>query len=258
MSTLYTPVFYDDHRASSLAGARAVVPILTELTACRSVLDLGCGTGTWLHEFQELGITDLMGVDGPYVQDENLEIPLEKFVRCDLQNEDAIPVTRTFDLALCLEVAEHLTAQRGLVLVETLAKAAPYVCFSAAIPHQDGTGHISGQWQDYWVKMFEKFGFVAFDVVRPHLWEKPEISYWYAQNIILYVRRDVAAANERLSVSPLKHPISIVHPQLFTILAERLALVEKIAANPGLGFLLANLPKALWRGLARKLGKEIP
>ena len=68
MGDAYTEAFFSGHEPTSLTSARQVVPIVTELVRPRSVVDVGCGHGTWLAAFQECGITDLTGIDGPWVK----------------------------------------------------------------------------------------------------------------------------------------------------------------------------------------------
>lgn len=83
-----------------------VVPLVLQLIQPRSVVDVGCGLGAWLRVFQEAGISDIQGVDGPHVDTATLEIPAARFTAIDLRV--AFGMARTFDLVLSLEVAEHL------------------------------------------------------------------------------------------------------------------------------------------------------
>jgi len=255
MSNLYTPVFYANHHSGSLAGARVAIPLLISLTNCKSVLDVGCGTGTWLHEFERHGITDILGIDGSYVQDDDLEIPRKNFVRFDLAKHAEIPVERPFDLAICMEVAEHLPDERGTAIVRALTKAAPYVCFSAAIPRQPGTGHISGRWQDDWVKLFNEMGYAGLDVLRAHLWDTPDVPYWYAQNVILYARNEVADTNSHLAAVQTKPLFSAVHPALFNLVMEEIDGLKERNAAPSCSFLLRSLPASVKRAVSHRINR---
>jgi ribosomal protein L11 methylase PrmA len=44
-----------------------VVPELIKMFQPKSVLDVGCGTGTWLRSFIESGVNDVAGMDGDFV-----------------------------------------------------------------------------------------------------------------------------------------------------------------------------------------------
>ena len=105
-ASLYHSEFFDRQRDGSRRSAVIAVPLLIDLFEPRSVLDVGCGTGVWLSVFQEHGVEDILGIDGPWIEQRQREIPDVFFRECDLTQPVALE--RTFDLALCLEVAEHL------------------------------------------------------------------------------------------------------------------------------------------------------
>src|SRR5205085_7165879 len=123
---------------------------------------------------------------------------------------------RTFDLAICLEVAEHLPETAATALVASLASLAPIVLFSAAIPFQGGTDHRNEQWPQYWFDRFAVHHYVAIDCLRPHLWNKAEVDVCYAQNAVLLAREDALAAFPALSgFYASGPPRALVHPALY-------------------------------------------
>lgn len=144
---LYNEGFFQYLQEGSKRSAEQIVPILLELIQPQSVIDVGCGTGTWLSVFCEHGIEDIWGVDGDYVQEEALEIPKDRFLSHDLTKPLALD--RKFDLAISLEVAEHLPCDSAEAFVDSLTQLAPVILFSAAIPFQGGVGHVNEQWQEY-------------------------------------------------------------------------------------------------------------
>lgn len=75
-----------------------------------------------------------MGIDGQWVDDRQLLIPQENFIRQDLNQR--ISVNRKFDLCQLLEVAEHLKAERALTFIEDLTKLLDIVLFGVAVSYQ--------------------------------------------------------------------------------------------------------------------------
>ena len=149
-----------------------------------SVVDVGCGRGTWLSIWMELGVADVVGLDGDYVDRGKLAIPAEAFRVADLSREWA--VGRRFDLAQSLEVAEHLPESAAQSMVRQLCGLADVVLFSAARPGQGGEMHVNEQEPEYWAALFAENGFAMFDWLRPALAKDRQVEPWYRYNSFLY------------------------------------------------------------------------
>jgi Methyltransferase domain len=208
---------YDDRfflgEADSLASARAIATIVYELLQPGSVVDVGCGWGSWLLAFHECGVERLLGVDGDHVNTDRLLIDPACFNRQNLAATFAIH--GSFDLAICLEVAEHLPRRNARHLVRTLTTIAPAVLFSAAVPSQGGSNHINEQWPSYWRGLFKAENFRMFDCVRPRIRERQDIQWWYRQNLVIYVRTDAISSYLQLGPeSQLGNEIEWVHVSL--------------------------------------------
>ena len=224
MSLHYSHHFYEDQRSGSLRSAKKVVPIVLEYLQPSSVLDLGCGVGTWLSVFQRSGADDIQGVDGDYVDRSMLAIAASAFQSGDISQP--VDLRRRFDLAMSLEAAEHLPESSAATLVASLVRHADVVLFSAAIPFQRGGNHINEQWPDYWKEKFAAAGYVPVDCLRGRIWQDDDIPAWYRQNLCFYVSKDRLAAYPMLSAAESvarANPLSIVHPAYFVSYA-RLAL----------------------------------
>jgi hypothetical protein len=206
----YESYFYStrdrDTRHAASAILDAVFPLLPRVS---SVADVGCGVGVWLSVLREKGVETLQGFDGFWVEDGQLEIPVEMLKRVDLEQPLQWPVR--YDLLLSLEVAEHLPPERAAGFVEDLTKASDYVLFSAAIPRQGGYHHVNERWQSFWAGLFAGRGYSPVDCVRPRFWNDDSIPCWYSQNMLLYVKDG----------APLKHPpvypmpLDVVHPAAY-------------------------------------------
>ena len=205
--------YYAWHQEPSTRSAEAVLPLVFDLLAPHSVVDVGCGTGTWLAVASRLGAREILGLDGGWVPSDALAISSESFIVHDL--ETPLPRDRHFDLAICVEVAEHLDAARADSFVEELCELADAVLFSAAIPGQGGGGHRNEQWPPYWRARFSRRRYEPVDCVRPRVWDDDRVAWWYVQSMFLYVGADRLAADQRLRAEAGRMPLSVVHPRLF-------------------------------------------
>jgi SAM-dependent methyltransferase len=225
LSSPYGPSFYADRDARTRHAARTVLgrvrPLLPRF---ESAVDVGCGVGTWLAAALELGAMHVQGVDGPWVERGLLVIPQESFASADLGQP--LDFGRRYDLAISLEVAEHLPAARAGSFVETLTALADFVLFAAAIPHQGGVGHVNEQWPGYWAALFDARGYAPLDLLRPALWTDASIPFWYRQNTLLYVRRDrLGELSLPGSTGPSFGSLDVVHPELFEARQRKLGTV---------------------------------
>ena len=212
---------YDEKFFSTLAepaavAAALVLPLVGEIIVPKSVVDVGCGAGDWLHEAKRLFGAEVLGVDGAW-NTAIVESGL-RYMHADL--EAPLDLGRRFDLAICLEVAEHLTPDASEQLLDSLTAAADVVIFSAAIPHQPGTNHINCQWQSHWAEGFRRRSFEVFDAFRPAIWDNEDVATWYKQNMLLYCRDSMA---DDLGLTGRgAGAIDFVHPEHYGfMLAER-------------------------------------
>ncbi|OGW37877.1 MAG: hypothetical protein A2010_10680 [Nitrospirae bacterium GWD2_57_9] len=228
----YTRNFYGYQQELSRLSAREIIPLVLNLVKPRSVVDVGCGTGAWLSVFREFHVSDICGIDGAWVDNDALLIPAERFFPADL--ERPIALKRRFDLAISLEVAEHLPEDRAGMFIGSLVSLAPVVLFSAAIPGQGGTRHQNEQWPAYWADHFFQRGYVVRDPIRRKIWQNDNVEWWYAQNILLFIRKDKLGQYPLLNTDAGPEnglPLSLVHPKQFTAaVASQGRYVQKISS----------------------------
>jgi SAM-dependent methyltransferase len=228
----YTEEFYEFVRKGAKESAKEIIPIVFEFIQPKSVIDVGCGLGTWLSVFQAHGVEDVWGIDCDYVDQNLLEIPKERFLTFDLKSP--FRLNREFDLVVSLEVGEHLPNECAETFVDSLTKLAPVILFSAAIPFQGGTKHINEQWQDYWVKHFQNKGYVAIDCIRNRVWENERVEFWYAQNMLVFAKREyLELENAYLLKQQFERTNifqrSIVHPSKYLEVVEKYLAETKAA-----------------------------
>jgi cyclopropane fatty-acyl-phospholipid synthase-like methyltransferase len=213
----YSQKFYLQRKEQKEAAARLILDlVLPELPPVRSAVDFGCGIGIWLAELSTRGI-DVLGLDGPWVDQDELSVPARYFRRTNLA--ERVDLERRFDLAVSLEVAEHVTAAQADSFVDNLTRAADVILFSAAIPGQGGTHHFNEQWPSYWRSRFAARGFEIADLIRHAVWDDVRIPYWYRQNMFVYARTTSLPSHatrlkDAIAIGP-RGPLDIVHPELF-------------------------------------------
>jgi SAM-dependent methyltransferase len=230
----YDQEFYTRFLPVVTSSAEVVAPIMIESVAPSSVLDVGCGSGAWLEAFARRGVVDVFGVDFSAARPAASLIGAERLREADLN--EPLRLQRRFDLALCLEVAEHLPQRAADTLVESLVAHAPVVLFSAAIPFQGGTGHQNEQWPNYWVKKFQHHGFHVCDFVRERVWSDQRVAWWYAQNLLLFANEEALGANRilRSEVARTGGKVrSLVHPVLYLQKADRPSMWQRFCQKLG-------------------------
>jgi SAM-dependent methyltransferase len=235
---LYDDSFYIGQSDRSYLSADSVLPLVLSIVPAKSAIDVGCGVGTWASKLLEYGVPDVLGIDGDYVNRELLRIPQDRFQAWDLSKP--VAMNRRFDLAVCLEVAEHLPPSRAESLVEDLIKLAPVILFSAAIPGQGGLNHINERYLTYWASLFAAKDFVLLDTIRPALWKDKRCDWWYRQNAVLFVHKD-----DPLSRLQAPFVLDHIHPDLYETKCETC----EAAGKPTLGYLLSSIPGSFIRSV---------
>lgn len=207
-----------DRHKKTVYSARKVLSIVLESLSeleINSAVDFGCGVGTWLSVLKKWGIRDVLGLDGPWVDQDLLEISRQEFRQVTL--EERINLDKKYDLAISLEVAEHISEKNAIFFVESLVSASDFILFSAAIPFQGGKNHINEQWPDYWSNLFADKGYIVLDFIRRAIWNDKQIPVWYRQNILFFVKREQMQTVKipKLDEYSDHLPLSVVHPEIY-------------------------------------------
>jgi SAM-dependent methyltransferase len=219
-------------------SAEEILPFVISNFNPASILDVGCGLGSWLSVAKKLGVSDITGIDGWYVDTSKLYISKDQFIKEDLTK--AFDLNRQYDLLICLEVAEHIDEQYADIFIASLVKHSKVILFSAAIPEQVGENHVNEQYPGYWQKKFQQHGFEYYDIMRNRFWENDNINWWYKQNMFIVAHKDA-----HLKFDVCEKIYTHVHPQLYI---ERMRLLKDILGE--------NL-KANFTGAARILKQTI-
>lgn len=213
----YKEDFFVGHDAGALSSAKVVLPIVWRIFKPGSVVDIGCGVGNWLKVWRDdLGVADIQGVEGPYISSSVLQIEKDRVLLTDLKN--GVDLGKKFDLAMSLEVAEHLPESSADTFVDTLVGLSDVVLFSASVPGQVGTYHINEQYPEYWARKFALRGYVVLDFIRDQIWDKAQVEWWYQQNIFIYIKEstlsqypELVSHRKEITDSSLRR----IHPWLY-------------------------------------------
>ena len=260
--TVYNSGFYEGQREGSRRSAQRIVPELLRLMDVNSVVDVGCGVGTWLRVFQDLGVKEIFGIDGDYVDTATLEVDKSAFKAHDLQTP--LRLDRQFDLVVSLEVAEHIPPEKATAFVQLLTGLGPVLMFSAAIPFQNGNNHVNEQWPDYWAELFRAQGYVPVDCIRPKVWSDAHVEAWYAQNTIVYVKEDRLPSYPGLQKARAQTSdgfLSMVHPKLYfkaRYEAQLGAMRSVKLDHMPVRRILSSLPSRLMRAVNDHLRGQVP
>lgn len=210
----YDILFYRMMEESSKAAAFEMLTPIIRILQPNSIYDFGCGEGIWLNVVKSINKDiDILGFDGDHILKSNLKIPDQYFIPCDLARN-----IRGYksDLALSIEVAEHIEEQYSDVFIDNITSCSSQVLFSAAIPGQGGIHHVNEQWQEYWIEKFEKRGYNVDFSVRDYFWNNHNITPWRKQNILFF-------SKEKITLFPNAKPIcSIAHPDMFKLKVDNL------------------------------------
>jgi SAM-dependent methyltransferase len=226
---MYNKHFYKKRKNFARTAAEVIAPHVIRLCSPSSVVDVGCGDGSWLAVFRDLGVRYVLGLDGPWIDLEDLQIHAADFRRADL--EKRIELEKKFDLAISLELAEHLSPKRAEGFVADLIRLSDVILFAAAIPGQGGVNHINEQWPSYWAEIFSHQGYHKIDTIRRMIWDNHSIPYWYRQNILLFANRKAAEIHPALAAlqnTSRDLPLDVVHPDLYQRRLKQLAKRVKV------------------------------
>ncbi|MCM0592781.1 MAG: methyltransferase domain-containing protein [Gloeotrichia echinulata IR180] len=163
---------------------------IVEIYQPKTLVEFGCGPGHLTRELAKLGV-QVTAIDG-FSQPDFSGLSVE-FNTLNLNEPTLIAnffTGKSFDLAVSLEVAEHLEPEMSTTLVNWLTKVAPVVVFSAAVPGQGGHGHINLRPRDYWHSLFTQHNFTVADRIRERLRPHPSVADWYRYNVLDYVHID--------------------------------------------------------------------
>lgn len=206
------------NKMHNMDSSRIIVEKILQFYGPKSVVDFGCGLGTFLKAFKEKGVADVLGLDGEWVNRKLLNnyINHNEFLVVDLETK--IDLKKKFDLAISLEVAEHLSKEKATLFVENLVNASDVILFSAAVPLQGGQNHINEQWVEFWQDKFAKHNYVFNDIIRRDLWNNKDVKWWYRQNMFIVTSNEKEFKQNNFSKNI--EILDYIHPEHYLLKAK--------------------------------------
>lgn len=118
-----------------------------------SYLDIGCGPGGMLDEALSLGY-DVQGVDGDF------KVGRKNPNKVCIHDYTNGPLTfdKSFDLVWSCEFVEHVEEKYLDNFMQTFSSGKT-VCMTFAPPNTPGHHHVNCNTEEYWIAIFEKYGF---------------------------------------------------------------------------------------------------
>jgi hypothetical protein len=186
ISSIYNEWFFEEVKKSEMASSLNFANIVQKHLKFKSIIDVGCGSAIYLKAFNELKYDDVIGYDGSEFAVITSLLPDKTFVY-DLRKP--LILERKYDLAICIEVAEHIEEIHAKTLVDSLCRSSDIILFTAATIGQGGYGHINEQNHEYWIELFKqkefKYNKKLSDTMRKEMYDC-DVVWWIPKNLMIY------------------------------------------------------------------------
>jgi SAM-dependent methyltransferase len=185
---LYDATYYDDVEQLVARSAPVLAASIIKAFNARRVIDVGCGTGALLGALRDRGCSCF----GLEYSDAGLErcrsrgLEVRKF---DLEQESLEKQIGTFDLAISMEVAEHLPPACADRLVDLLTSLSSTIVFTAATPGQGGVDHVNERPHEYWIEKYRSRGYryeLKLSEELRALWKASGVVSFYHCNLMVF------------------------------------------------------------------------
>lgn len=198
----YDEEFYVNNRLEGCLMAQWFVPLLWDTFKAETLVDVGCGCGHYLAAYQRqlkkinLYEYNVFGLEGSVWAVNN---PIQNDVDISLMDlRKPIHKLWSYELALCLEVAEHIEAEYADVFIDNLCTLSDTIVFTSAPIGAGGEHHVNEQWPNYWQEKFAQRNYFidatdTYKMRRGIILAKKMGGYvtdWMMENLYVYKKRN--------------------------------------------------------------------
>lgn len=183
----YYKMHFDECRSWEFQCAKH----FSEKYKVNSVLDIGCGVGSYMEGHLDAGVDTVKGLEYNY----KTSIPhtpdtVKDFIEyCDAT--DPMDFAK-YDCVWSVEVAEHIMPNRTEQFIHNLVNHTnKYILLTAAPPGQAGVGHINLRPKEFWLDSIKSHGFkyLRNDTERLQVnWKFLGAKWWVVRNVMLFER----------------------------------------------------------------------
>jgi glycosyltransferase involved in cell wall biosynthesis/SAM-dependent methyltransferase len=200
---LYVESVYSEWVDMYANCASLVVSSLRLAFPIETVVDVGCGPCIFANEFAKQG-SKVAATDGSKYAEEYVSKDvhyLQLDFRVDGFEEQLKSFYSVYDIALCMEVAEHLPPENASSLVKSLTNLSSTIAFTAAQPGQGGLGHFNEQPHEYWQALFDRFGYSLdekYTEALRTLWRSGNVVWWLSDNLLIFRRQPSKTVSRKI------------------------------------------------------------
>jgi hypothetical protein len=211
LESVYDRAFFLEYGRANAAYAGACEVIAAELArrfAPRTAIDWGCGAGLHVGGLRRAGV-EAVGVDA-VLPDADLRDPDAVLVTGDLRRpiRRGSSLPQRCDLALCIDVLEHLEDEDSAAALANIVTGASMVILSCAPPGQGGHHHVNERPRRYWVARMAELGWLyqrreSGALERTFLERRDQLPWsWMYHNLCVYRPEATVRAPSGLLSSP--------------------------------------------------------
>jgi SAM-dependent methyltransferase len=185
---IYDSDFYEAIEGAVVRSAGRIADSILNDFKAGCVIDVGCGTGALLEALRDRGCEGF-GLEYSEAALQYCHARRLSVAKFDLER-DILNDNRTFDVAVSMEVAEHLPEMVADRYIDLLTRLSRVIVFTAAPPGQTGGDHVNLQPPSYWIAKFQQRGF-EHTAELSQRWRESwqaagDVEDWYHQNLMIF------------------------------------------------------------------------